>query len=172
MQAGCQKLHPGYELHWKMGCHCDPHIEKKEDQFQKQSLSEESLFCCYLSLFWTTPTFTSETQDRFDGPCESECKSYSICLFWTQSVIPLHSSAQSVRPTASGRFREFSFVSSLYLSQSGWGEQWLVKRIPVHRRKFRANCFCPYRWIMVPFLLKARANVKNILVIISSHCSG
>ena len=47
-----------------MGCHCDPRILKKEDQFQEQSLSEESLFCRHLTgLFWTTQTFTSEMQD-------------------------------------------------------------------------------------------------------------
>ena len=28
---------------WKMGSHCDPHIIKKEEQFQEQSLSEESV---------------------------------------------------------------------------------------------------------------------------------
>ena len=49
MQASCQKLHQGYELHWKMGCHSDTHIVKKKDQFQELSLSEESLFCPHLT---------------------------------------------------------------------------------------------------------------------------
>ena len=38
MQGVCQKWHQGYELHWKMGWNCDPHIVKKEDQFQVHSL--------------------------------------------------------------------------------------------------------------------------------------
>ena len=63
MQAGCQKWHQGYELHWKMGCYCDPHIVKKGDQFQEQSLPEESMLWRHLTLFWTTQTFTSEMQD-------------------------------------------------------------------------------------------------------------
>ena len=47
MQAGWQKKgHQGYELHWKMGCHSDPHIvtKVKGDQFQELSLSEECPF--------------------------------------------------------------------------------------------------------------------------------
>ena len=44
MEAGCEKRLQGYELHWKKGCMSDPHIVKKEDQFQEQSVSEESLF--------------------------------------------------------------------------------------------------------------------------------
>ena len=36
-----------------MGCHCDPHIVKKEDQFQEQSLSEESLFCRHLTAVYS-----------------------------------------------------------------------------------------------------------------------
>ena len=44
VQAGCQKQHRGYEQHWNMGCHSDPHIAKKEDQYQEQSLSEEFFF--------------------------------------------------------------------------------------------------------------------------------
>ena len=49
MQAGWQKSHQGYELRWKMGFHCDPHIVKKEHQFQEQSLSEEYMFCRHLT---------------------------------------------------------------------------------------------------------------------------
>ena len=45
----CQKWHRDYELHRKTGCRSDPHVQKKEDQFQEQSLSEEFLFCRHLT---------------------------------------------------------------------------------------------------------------------------
>ena len=46
-----------------MRCHSDPHIVKK-DQFQEQSLSEESLFCHHISeVDSKLPDFTCKMQD-------------------------------------------------------------------------------------------------------------
>ena len=43
---------------------CDPHIVKKEDQFQEQSLSEKSLFCHHLTEVYSQQhqTFISDMQ--------------------------------------------------------------------------------------------------------------
>ena len=72
MQAGCQKLHQGYELYWKMGCHSDPHAVKMENQFQVQSLSED-LFCSHLTEVYSELSRLYIWNAGFDGPCESEC---------------------------------------------------------------------------------------------------
>ena len=41
VRARCQKWHRNYELHWKRRCHSDPHVQKKEDQFQEQGRWED-----------------------------------------------------------------------------------------------------------------------------------
>ena len=64
VQAGCQKWHQGYELHWKTECRSDPHVVKKEDQFQEQSLSEESLFCPHLTEIYSELPWLSHLKCR------------------------------------------------------------------------------------------------------------
>ena len=54
---------------WKLGCHLDPHIMKKEDQLEGWSIpgaepitKSPILSSFHWHLFWTTKTFTSEMQ--------------------------------------------------------------------------------------------------------------
>ena len=64
-QAGCQKWHQGYELHWKNGMPLWPtHSEEGRSIPGAEPIRRSSVLSSFTwNLFWTTQTFTSEMQD-------------------------------------------------------------------------------------------------------------
>ena len=73
-----------------MGHHSDPQILKK-DQFQEQSLSKESVFCCHLTKFILDYSDLRIWNAEFNDLCQSKCfrkiRFVQFSIIWKQVMI-------------------------------------------------------------------------------------